>query len=228
MSHICPSCWTDHYPRSYLTNLPPVSSHNIEQMRETLEPFLNQPPNTLREAVVLCPESISMAVRHEMQWPFSKKTRLYALTTRRHLPKLLLHDVGAAAQKVQPAKRHIGPSTPQNLLTCHSSHRAAPGSSGIPILFVPSASFRVHQCARWHLDPCSRSLSHYSLIARPRSLSMNGNGLSFSHILFHLLIPLNRLVPSLSGFTPNRTATLTLFVSCSTSTGHMVPYPCIT
>jgi len=141
MSHICPSCWTDHNPRSYLTNLPPVSSHNIEQMRETLEPFLNQPPNTLREVVVLCPESIITVVRHEMQWPFSKKTCLYVLT-RRYLPKPLLHDVGAAAQKVPPAQRHIGPSTPQNPLTCHSSHRAAPGSSGIPIL-LNELPFRV-------------------------------------------------------------------------------------
>jgi len=97
------------------------------------------------------PESIIMAVRHEMQWPFSKKTCLYAFTTRRHLPKPLLHDVGTAAQKVQPAKRHtgIGSSTPQNPLTCHSSHLGDPDTLGR--VSVPSASFRVHQCDRWHL-----------------------------------------------------------------------------
>jgi len=61
-------------------------------------------------------------------------------------------------------------------------------------------------------------------------------------MLLHLLNPLNRLVhrqrppclplasppPPLSGSTSNRTTTLTPLVSCTTSTGHMVPYSCIT
>jgi len=61
-------------PPQSLTALLPVLAHTLEQMHETLEPFLNEAPDTLREVVVLCPESIVTAVRRELQRTFSTST----------------------------------------------------------------------------------------------------------------------------------------------------------
>jgi len=63
-----------HDPPQSLTALLPVLAHTLEQMYETLEPFLNEAPDTLREVVILCPESIFTAVRRELQRTFSSST----------------------------------------------------------------------------------------------------------------------------------------------------------
>jgi len=96
-------------------------------------------PHTLREAIVLFPESIIMAVRHGMQQTFSTKTFTHHPDVFTPLPPDAICPSRYYATWMQQCRRYCSAcqmahilSTPRNPLTCHSSYRAAPSPLGIP------------------------------------------------------------------------------------------------